>query len=145
MYFMSAGLGGLPSVLDAYFSAINAGDIEGAVKYVSADATVTVHDAPRGAVQAVGREGYAAWLAQSMTIATVTVVPLTAEGDDESVRVELAVSVLRPPNEPVTLRQQVEYTIENGLIVAVQVWATRLRNRLMPPVEPFDDSEHPEL
>ena len=53
MYFMSAGLGGLPSVLDAYFSAINAGDIEGAVKYVSADATVTVHDAPRGAVQAV--------------------------------------------------------------------------------------------
>ena len=142
---MSEGLGGLPSVLAHYFSAINAGDIAAAVEFVGPDVKVSVVDARHGSVEGSGRDAFESWLAQSMSNGAVTIVPLSAERSDEVVRVELAVSVLRPPNEPVTLRQQVEYTIENGLIVAVQVWATRLRNRLMPPVEPFDDSEHPEL
>lgn len=122
---MSEGLGGLPSVLTAYFSAINAGDISGAVEFVSPDATVSIRDTLHGTLEGSGPEAFAAWLDQAMSSGAVTVVPLSAERRDESVSVELAVSVFRPASGAVTLLQQIDYTIDRDRITAARAFGVR--------------------
>ncbi|MGP6204421.1 nuclear transport factor 2 family protein [Microbacterium sp. F2] len=115
---MSESLGGLPSVLTAYFSAINAGDISGAVEFVSPDATVSIRDAGYGGFEGSGRGAFEAWLAEAMTTGRVTVVPLASERSNDNVRVELAVSVFRPAYGAVTMLQQIDYTIDHDWITA---------------------------
>ncbi len=57
--------------MTAYFSAINAGDISGAVEFVSPDATVSIRDAGYGGFEGSGRGAFESWLAEATTSQTL--------------------------------------------------------------------------
>lgn len=139
---MSEGLGGLPSVLTAYFSAINAGDISGAVEFVSPDATVSMADAGYGSFEGSGREAFASWLAEALSSGQVTVVPLASERSNDNVRVELAVSVFRPAYGAVTMLQQIDYTIGRGWITAARGSGVRHVRWPAATTQTLDDDSH---
>lgn len=128
-------------MLDAYFTAINAGDIGSAVDCVSADATVKVDGGRDGVPPGSGRAAFEAWLTQEMTVGTVTLVPLVAERRDQRVRVELAVSVLARHSGAATMLQQIDYTIEQDRITEVRASGIRQLRWLAPPSAPLAGSD----